>query len=71
MTNSGFLFVQKLHRSFQEAIEKGQRKHLSHEDTEKLKSALNFDLPEDKKYLDVSPHCDLTNNQETVSWMEL
>ncbi len=66
-----FSFCTKLYKSFQKTIIKGQRKYLSHEDTQRLKSALNFGLPEDKKYLDVSPNCDLTNDQETVSWMEL
>lgn len=66
-----FSFCTKIYKSFEKAIEKGQKKKLSQKDTEELKSALNFGLPENKKYLHVSPECNLTNSQETLLWTEL
>ncbi len=66
-----FSFCTKLYKSFQKAIKKGQRKYLSHEDTQRLKSALNFGLPEDKKYMNVSPECNLVTSQGVFPWTEL
>ena len=66
-----FSFCKKLHKSFEKATEKGQRKKLSYKDTEKLKSALNSGLPVNERYLKVSPECNLTNHQETILWTEL
>ena len=66
-----FSFCTNLHGAFQKALKKGLKKSLSYEDIQRLKSAINFGLSEDEKYLSVSPSGDLTNNQGTVLWTDL
>ena len=66
-----FSLCDKIHTSFHKAVLKGQEKTLSIEDTVQLKAALNFGLPEEEKYLSVSPECDLTNRHGTISWKDL
>ena len=67
-----FSFCDQLYQSFITAVEKGQEKTLSPGDRQALKSALNFQLPEEDQYRDISPHCDLTGkNGTTLSWKDL
>ena len=67
-----FSFCSQLHLSFTTAVEKGQKRILSHGDRQALKSALNFQLPEKDQYTDVSPSCDLIRKKGVpLRWKDL
>ncbi len=65
------LFCDLLLQELQNSIQNVSEKSLTSQQQNELLKALNSGLPKDQQFLSVSPYCDLTNQQGTISWLDL
>lgn len=69
--NNWFQFCDHFFRNTQLAIESSRNDQLSQKQCDQLLIALNYRLPEDKKYTKVHPNCDLETATNKISWTNL
>ena len=64
-------FCSVLHQNLFAALDAAKQTTLNDSQQRELLKALNHGLAPESQYLDVSPQCDLTNREKTISWRDL